>query len=95
MNPHRKPASITLQTGDAAIVFRSNGDVETTLPALGDTGKTPPHLLLAFALMLRMRDDPDWIDGLIHWAGEMYTSSAAAEPLPGLPAGGRSRRAKS
>ena len=61
-----KPAktAITLNEGEAALVFQPNG-MQLFFPQ-----DALPHVKLAIALAMRTRD-PEWVAELMHWADEM------------------------
>lgn len=58
-------AKFTLKGDDAALIMRSNGEMELLVPD-GEPGEcVPEHIVLLMAIAGRLDSDPDFCDDLI------------------------------
>jgi len=81
MDEEVENTTIELKTTDAALVFREGEtNVELALPHTGDEEMVPPHVILAVAIALRLKDDI-WMHELITWFNEQADEAEVEESI--------------
>lgn len=73
--------TIELKSTDAALVFREGEtNVELAIPHSEDEEMVPPHVILAVAIALRLKDDI-WMNELITWFNEQADEAEVEESV--------------
>lgn len=60
----------TLDPNDAAVVFKSDGQVEGLIPKMGPQELVPDHVVFAMAVAMRLHDDEAWREDAMEWFHE-------------------------
>ena len=72
---------IILKPSDAALVFKEGEqNVDLCLPHTDDEDMVPPHVVLAVAIALRLKDEV-WMNELITWFNEQADEAEVEESI--------------
>jgi hypothetical protein len=75
-----------MQEGDAAIIFKANGELHVVLPDHEPDEIMPPTVLGAVAIARRLLTDPKWAQEIIDWYDTQTEKEDALRAAP--PVGG-------